>query len=163
MLYYNIISSPIGELCIIKSNKGIRRILLENNAPFEQYLHNNFPDEKVVNNSFELKKSSNQIHEYFDLSRKEFSLDIDIQLSSYYRKVLKKVENIPYGKTASYKLIAIETGNPKASRAVGNANANNPLPIIIPCHRVIANDGRIGGYGGGLKTKRFLLELEGAL
>ena len=163
MLYYGIISSPIGELCIIKSNKGIRRILLENNAPFEQYLHNNFPDEKVVNNSFELKKSSNQIHEYFDLSRKEFSLDIDIQLSSYYRKVLKKVENIPYGKTASYKLIAIETGNPKASRAVGNANANNPLPIIIPCHRVIANDGRIGGYGGGLKTKRFLLELEGAL
>ena len=163
MLYYNIISSPIGELCIIKSNKGIRRILLSNNAPFEQYLHNNFPDEKVVNNNFELKKSSNQIHEYFDLSRKEFSLDIDIQLSSYYRKVLKKVENIPYGKTASYKLIAIETGNPKASRAVGNANANNPLPIIIPCHRVIANDGRIGGYGGGLKTKRFLLELEGAL
>ena len=163
MLYYSIISSPIGELCIIKSNKGIRRILLSNNAPFEQYLHNNFPDEKVVNNSFELKKSSNQIHEYFDLSRKEFSLDIDIQLSSYYRKVLKKVENIPYGKTASYKLIAIETGNPKASRAVGNANENNPLPIIIPCHRVIANDGRIGGYGGGLKTKRFLLELEGAL
>ena len=163
MLYYNIISSPIGELCIIKSNKGIRRILLENNAPFEQYLHNNFPDEKVVNNSFKLKKSSNQIHEYFDLSRKEFSLDIDIQLSSYYTKVLKKVENIPYGKTASYKLIAIETGNQKASRAVGNANANNPLPIIIPCHRVIANDGRISGYGGGLKTKRFLLELEGAL
>ena len=163
MLYYNIISSPIGELCIIKSNKGIRRILLSNNAPFEQYLHNNFPDEKVVNNNFELKKSSNQIHEYFDLSRKEFSLDIDIQLSSYYRKVLKKVENIPYGKTASYKLIAIETRNPNASRAVGNANANNPLPIIIPCHRVIANDGRIGGYGGGLKTKRFLLELEGAL
>ena len=163
MLYYSIISSPIGELCIIKSNIGIRRILLSNNAPFEQYLHNNFPDEKVVNNNFELKKSSNQIHEYFDLSRKEFSLDIDIQLSSYYRKVLKKVENIPYGKTSSYKLIAIETGNQKASRAVGNANANNPLPIIIPCHRVIANDGRIGGYGGGLKTKRFLLELEGAL
>jgi len=163
MLYYTIISSPIGELCIIKSNKGIRRILLSNNAPFEQYLRNNFPNEKVINNSFELKKYSNQIHEYFDLSRKEFSLDIDIQLSSYYRQVLKKVENIPYGKTASYKLIAIETGNPKASRAVGNANANNPLPIIIPCHRVIANDGRIGGYGGGLKTKRFLLELEGAL
>ena len=61
------------------------------------------------------------------------------------------------------KSIAIKTGNANASRAVGNANANNPLPIIIPCHRVIANDGNIGGYGGGLKTKRFLLELEGAL
>ena len=163
MLYYTIISSPIGELCIIKSNKGIRRILLSNNAPFEQYLRNNFPNEKVINNSFELKKYSNQIHEYFDLSRKEFSLDIDIQLSSYYSKVLKKVESIPYGKTSSYKSIAIKTGNANASRAVGNANANNPLPIIIPCHRVIANDGNIGGYGGGVKTKRFLLELEGTL
>ena len=111
----------------------------------------------------ELKKAANQIHEYFDLSRKKFSLDIDIQLSSYYSKVLKKVESIPYGKTSSYKSIAIKTGNANASRAVGNANANNPLPIIIPCHRVIANDGNIGGYGGGLKTKRFLLELEGAL
>jgi len=163
MLNYSIISSPIGKLCIVKSNKGIRRILFANNYPFETYLQNNFPHEKIVKNNFELKKVSNQIHEYFDLSRKEFSLDIDIQLSSFYRIALTKVVEIPYGETSSYKSIAIKTGNPNASRAVGNANANNPLPIIIPCHRVIANDGSIGGYGGGLQTKRFLLELEGAL
>ena len=163
MLYYNIISSPIGKLCIVKSDIGVQRILFSNNIPFEQYLHNNFSQEKVVCDDSELNKAANQIHEYFDLSRKKFSLDIDIQLSSYYSKVLKKVESIPYGKTSSYKSIAIKTGNANASRAVGNANANNTLPLIIPCHRVIANDGNIGGYGGGLKTKRFLLELEGAL
>ena len=163
MLNYSIISSPIGKLCVVKSNKGVRRILFANNYTFETYLQNNFPHEKIVKNNFELKKVSNQIHEYFDLSRKEFSLDIDIQLSSFYITVLTKVIEIPYGETSSYKSIAIKTGNPNASRAVGNANANNPLPIIIPCHRVIANDGSIGGYGGGLQTKRFLLELEGAL
>jgi|TARA_B100001013_G_scaffold179996_1_gene108265 methylated-DNA-[protein]-cysteine S-methyltransferase len=163
MLNYSIISSPIGKLCVVKSNKGVRRILFANNYTFETYLQNNFPHEKIVKNNFELKKVSNQIHEYFDLSRKEFSLDIDIQLSSFYITALTKVIEIPYGETSSYKSIAIKTGNPNASRAVGNANANNPLPIIIPCHRVIANDGSIGGYGGGLQTKRFLLELEGAL
>ena len=163
MLNYSIISSPIGKLCVVKSNKGVRRILFANNYTFETYLQNNFPHEKIVKNNFELKKVSNQIHEYFDLSRKEFSLDIDIQLSSFYITALTKVIEIPYGETSSYKSIAIKTGNPNASRAVGNANANNPLPIIIPWHRVIANDGSIGGYGGGLQTKRFLLELEGAL
>ena len=163
MLNYSIISSPIGKLCIVKSNKGVRRILFANNYTLETYLQNNFPHEKIVKNNFELKKVSNQIHEYFDLSRKEFSLDIDIQLSSFYITALTKVIEIPYGETSSYKSIAIKTGNPNASRAVGNANANNPLPIIIPCHRVIANDGSIGGYGGGLQTKRFLLELEGGL
>ena len=163
MLNYSIISSPIGKLCVVKSNKGVRRILFANNYTFETYLQNNFPHEKIVKNNFELKKVSNQIHEYFDLSRKEFALDIDIQLSSFYITALTKVIEIPYGETSSYKSIAIKTGNPNASRAVGNANANNPLPIIIPCHRVIANDGSIGGYGGGLQTKRFLLELEGSL
>ena len=79
MLNYSIISSPIGKLCVVKSNKGVRRILFANNYTFETYLQNNFPHEKIVKNNFELKKVSNQIHEYFDLSRKEFSLDIDIQ------------------------------------------------------------------------------------
>ena len=111
MLYYSIISSPIGKLCIVKSDIGVQRLLFSNNIPFEQYLHNNFSEEKVVCDDSELKKAANQIHEYFDLSRKKFSLDIDIQLSSYYSKVLKKVESIPYGKTSSYKSIAIKTGN----------------------------------------------------
>lgn len=163
MLYYSIISSPIGKLCIVKSNKGIRKILFSKDYPFQKCLQHDFPYQKIEHNNFELKEASNQIHQYFDLSRKIFSLNIDIHLPSFYKKSLTKVAEIPFGETTSYKSIAVKIGNPNASRAVGNANANNPLPIIIPCHRVIANDGSIGGYGGGVKTKRFLLELEGAL
>lgn len=163
MLHYSTISSPIGKLCIVKSNKGIKKVLLSTDSPFEKYLYNNFPNQEIEKNNFELKEACNQINEYFALSRKKFSLDIDIHLPSFYRRALIKVAEIPFGKTSSYKSIAMKTGSPNASRAVGNANANNPLPIIIPCHRVIANDGSIGGYGGGLKTKRFLLELEGTL
>ncbi len=163
MLYYSVISSPIGKICIVKSEIGVRRILFSKYYPFKKYLLNIFPNEKIEKNNKELKEIDKQIHEYFHLSRKKFSLNVDLQLTSFYQKALLKVLEIPYGKTSSYKSIAIKSGNANASRAVGNANANNPLPIIIPCHRVIANNGSIGGYGGGLKTKRFLLELEGAL
>ena len=163
MLYYSVISSPIGKICIVKSEIGVRRILFSKHYPFKKYLLNIFPNEKIEKNNMELKEIDKQMHEYFHLSRKKFSLNVDLQLTSFYQKALLKVLEIPYGKTSSYKSIAIKSGNANASRAVGNANANNPLPIIIPCHRVIANNGSIGGYGGGLKTKRFLLELEGAL
>ena len=163
MLYYSVISSPIGKICIVKSEIGVRRILFSKYYPFKKYLLNIFPNEIIEKNNKELKEIDKQIHEYFHLSRKKFSLNVDLQLTSFYQKALLKVLEIPYGKTSSYKSIAIKAGNGNASRAVGNANANNPLPIIIPCHRVIANNGSIGGYGGGLKTKRFLLELEGAL
>jgi len=163
MLYYSVISSPIGKICIVKSEIGVRRILFSKYYPFKKYLLNIFPNEKIEKNNKELKEIDKQIHEYFHLSRKKFSLNVDLQLTSFYQKALLKVLEIPYGKISSYKSIAIKSGNANASRAVGNANANNPLPIIIPCHRVIANNGSIGGYGGGLKTKRFLLELEGAL
>ena len=163
MLYYNVMSSPIGQLCLIKSHKGIRGILFSKFSSYEKYLQNKFPYEEITYNKLELKKATRQINEYFNSSRKVFSLNTDIQLPSFYKKALYKVAEIPYGKTASYKSIATKLENPNASRAVGNANANNPLPIIIPCHRVIANDGNIGGYSGGLKTKRFLLELECAL
>ena len=163
MLYYSVISSPIGKICIVKSEIGVRRILFSKYYPFKKYLLNIFPNERIEKNNKELKEIDKQIHEYFHLSRKKFSLNVDLQLTSFYQKALLKVLEIPYGKTSSYKSIEIKAGNGNASRDVGNANANNPLPIIIPCHRVIANNGSIGGYGGGLKTKRFLLELEGAL
>ena len=163
MLYYSVISSPIGKICIVKSEIGVRRILFSKYYPFKKYLLNIFPNEKIEKNNKKLEEIDKQIHEYFHLSRKKFSLNVDLQLTSFYQKALLKVLEIPYGKTSSYKSIAIKAGNANASRAAGNANANNPLPIIIPCHRVIANNGSIGGYGGGLKTKRFLLELEGAL
>ena len=104
-----------------------------------------------------------ELRKYFSGELKTFSFPLDLQTTPFRRKVLEHVYKIPYGKTASYKEIAIQIGNPGAIRAVGGANANNPIPIVIPCHRVIAHDGSLGGFGGRLDLKMKLLQLEGAL
>ncbi len=107
-----------------------------------------------------------QLDQYLQGARKAFDLPIDWSLlSSFQRKVLGIVYAIPYGQVRTYGDIALEIGNPKAARAVGRANATNPMPLVIPCHRVIGSDGKLHGYGGGegLPTKEWLLQLEGAV
>ena len=163
MIFYSAMSSPIGLLGIAKSNNGVRRVMFSNHAPFKQYLQTVYPQEKIKRDDNELTDPINHLNEYFSSLRMTFELKLDLIAPPYYKKVLKKVANIPYGKTASYKTIAEQTGNPKAVRAVGSANANNPIPIIIPCHRILTHSGKLGGFGGGVETKVFLLELEGAL
>ena len=101
-----------------------------------------------------------QFEQYFNGSRKTFNLKIKLEISAFYQNVLFEVKNILYGETCSYKDIAKNIYNPKSYRAVGNANAMNPLPIIIPCHRVICANGKIGNYGGGIKLKKKLIMLE---
>ena len=163
MIFYSSMSSPIGLLGIAKSNNGIRRIMFSNHAPFKKYLQTAYPQENIKRDDDALTDPINQLNEYFSLLRMKFELKLDLVAPPFYKKVLKKVATIPYGKTTSYKTIAKQTDNPKAVRAVGSANANNPLPIIIPCHRVLTHNGMIGGFGGGVEMKVFLLELEGAL
>ena len=163
MIFYSAMSSPIGQLGIAKSNKGIRRIMFSNHAPFKKYLQTAYPHENIKRDDDALTDSMNQLNEYFSSLRVKFELKLDLVAPPYYKKVLKMVANIPYGETASYKTIAEKTGNSKAVRAVGSANAFNPIPIIIPCHRILSHSGKIGGFGGGVETKVFLLELEGAL
>lgn len=101
-----------------------------------------------------------QLGEYFAGSRRAFDLPIAPRATSFQARVLAALRQIPYGETRSYKEIAEAIGEPKAVRAVGGANGNNPLPIVIPCHRVIGSGGQLTGFGGGLDTKRFLLDLE---
>ena len=163
MIYFSIMSSPIGLLGIAKSNNGVRRIMFSNHAPFKQYLQTVYPQENIKRDDNALTDPINQLNEYFSSLRKRFELKLDLIGPPYYKKVLNMVAKIPYGKTASYKTIAEQTGNPKAVRAVGSANAYNPIPIIIPCHRILTHSGKLGGFGGGVETKVFLLELEGAL
>lgn len=98
--------------------------------------------------------------DYFDKKLKEFTIPIDIRGTAFQLSVWRELCKIPYGKTASYKDIAIAIGKPTAYRAVGQANNNNPVAIIIPCHRVIGQDGSLTGYGGGINIKRHLLALE---
>lgn len=121
---------------------------------------------KKLDGELDQKKTATytkQIAEYLAGTRTTFDLPIDWSiLSPFQQKVLKLVAGIPHGKTAAYKDIAIATGKPKASRAIGRANATNPMPLVIPCHRIVSANGSLTGYSatGGLKTKRWLLELE---
>lgn len=101
-----------------------------------------------------------QLNEYFSGVRKSFDLKLNLTGTNFQKKVWEALGNIPYGETKSYKEIAIEVGSPKAFRAVGSANNKNPIPIIIPCHRVIGKNGKLVGFAGGLHLKEKLLELE---
>ncbi len=110
-----------------------------------------------------LRRAQSQFQQYFDHKRSHFDLDLDIRGTQFQRSVLKAVAAIPYGQTMSYGEIAALLGRPKAARAVGRANGNNRLPIVIPCHRVIASDGRLTGYNnGGISIKQKLIDHERA-
>jgi methylated-DNA-[protein]-cysteine S-methyltransferase len=107
-----------------------------------------------------IKKTANQLDEYFNKKRKEFDIPFKLDGTDFQKKVWNALLNIPYGETRSYGEIVVVIGNPKASRSVGMANNRNPLPIIVPCHRVIGHDGSLTGYAGGLDLKKALLDLE---
>ena len=103
-----------------------------------------------------------QLDEYFAGRRRQFDLPLDLRGPEFYGRCWQALLRIPYGETWSYSRLAAEVGSPRSSRAVGQANHHNPIAIIVPCHRVIASDGSLAGFGGGLEAKKFLLKLEGA-
>ena len=107
-------------------------------------------------------EAARQLREYFAGTRTDFDLPLAPRGTEFQRSVWRQLQEIPYGATISYGELARRVGNPQASRAVGSANGKNPLPIVIPCHRVIAGNGTLGGFGGGLPTKQTLLALEQA-
>ncbi len=107
-----------------------------------------------------LAEARRQLQAYFRGRLREFDLLPDVRGTPFQKRVWRALQEIPYGETRSYKEIALRIGAPNATRAVGGANRQNPIPIVVPCHRVIAADGRLGGYGGGLEVKRMLLSLE---
>ncbi|MFQ6612712.1 MAG: methylated-DNA--[protein]-cysteine S-methyltransferase [Fidelibacterota bacterium] len=164
MIHYTTFDTPIGPLGLARTERGLARILFEAEIPFlAEIVHRKFPYELLVENAAVLEPTVKQLQEYFHGERTVFELETDLVAPQFYKSVLLEVAKIPYGKTASYKEIASRVGNPGAVRAVGGANAHNPLPIIIPCHRVLAHNRGLGGYGGGLELKQYLLELEGIL
>ena len=153
-------SETINEIKIdiIASSKGIRKILInkksESNALSE--ITQISPEDPKVLNVF------TQLKEYFNRQRKEFDLQLEILGTDFQKKVWNELKKIPYGETISYGELANRMGDKNLMRAVAAANGANPLPIIIPCHRVLGADGSLTGYGGGLDVKQKLLELEGS-
>jgi methylated-DNA-[protein]-cysteine S-methyltransferase len=156
--------SPIGLLEIIGDEHHILSILFQNFEPDEGMEMKG--DEKNSGSCLcevapePIMKCVRQLDEYFAGTRKEFDLPLRPVGTPFQMKVWKALQKIKYGKTRSYKDIAGSIKNPNAVRAVGGANGKNPISIVIPCHRVITNDGKIGGYGGGLWRKEWLLDHE---
>ena len=165
MIEYTIIDSPVGKLLLSQSSKGLNNIIFEYQInQFESIILKKYKErQRLIRDDQTLSKASYQLNEYFAGYRKFFELKLDLNLPPFYYKALMAVKSIPYGEYRTYKEIAMIAGSPKAIRAAGSANAKNPIPIVIPCHRVLGSGGRLGGYGGGLNRKNFLLKLEGVI
>ena len=157
MNHYFIHDTPIGELVIETTSDYLIKI------SFKDRLTKDTKNFSKQIKSFILEKTIDQFNEYFFNNRKIFTIPYILNIAPFYRKVLHEVSKIPFGEIKTYKEIAKTVNNKNAYRAVANANANNPLPIIIPCHRVIRSSGEFGGYGGGTKIKKSLLKHENKL
>lgn len=151
---YRYIDSPIGQILLAGDDDGLHYIgFPEGKGRIE-------PQPGWVRSDSAFADAARQLSEYFDGRRRSFDLQLSPHGTRFQLAVLRALQEIPYGETRSYAEIAKAVGNPKAVRAVGAANGRNPLPIVIPCHRVIGAKGGLTGFGGGIETKRFLLELE---
>lgn len=161
-LTYDILPTPVGLMGIAKTEKGLCNVQsrIKSEANYRGYLGKLY-SVRPNRNAKKLAGIANQFEKYFNSELKAFSFPLDIvQGTPFQRKVWRQLQTIPYGETRSYSWLAKAMGNPKAHRAVGNANGGNPIPIVIPCHRVILSAGGLGGYTRGPSIKKHLLQLE---
>lgn len=161
---YRVVDSPVGKLLLAATERGMLRVAfeLENHAAVLQQLSSTVSP-RILEAPELLDSAARQLDEYFDGRRQAFDLPLDFSLSRGFRlDVLHHLPHIAYGTTESYSQVARAAGSPNAVRAVGTACATNPLPVIVPCHRVVRTDGSYGGYLGGTEAKRTLLTLEAA-
>jgi O-6-methylguanine DNA methyltransferase len=135
---------------------------VESKNAFRSSLSRRFENADIVENEKALGEARRQIEEYLQGRRTSFTLPIDLRVTTFQRRVLKEVAKIPFGKTLSYGEVARRIGKPQGARAVGSALHRNPIPLVIPCHRVIGSDGSLVGFGGGVHLKAYLLDFEGA-
>ena len=154
------IQTPIGTLDVVGRRDRKREVIVHLTLP-EGSADPRWAD--LERRDEALPQTRRQIDEYFSGNRHAFQLDLDGQGTEFQQLVWRELTKIPYGETRSYAQIAEAIGRPAAVRAVGAANGRNPIPIVVPCHRVIGADGSLTGFGGGLEAKKWLLELEGAL
>ena len=159
---YRTVDSPIGSLLLAATTEGLVRVAFDcegHDAVLAALAGRVSP--RVLRAPGRLDAAARQLEEYFAGRRQAFDLPLDLRLASPFRRtVVRQLASIPYGSTASYATVAAAVGKPAAVRAVGSACATNPVPLVLPCHRVVRSDGSIGQYGGGTAAKRALLDLE---
>ena len=170
ILQYMKMDSAVGPLFLAASSRGLVALEFDARLPGQQSIRPNPRDLREENKNFSFVESPlsmraylNELEEYFSGKRRKFDFSLDLRGTDFQISCWRALLAIPYGETRSYADIARAIGRPNAFRAVGMANNRNPIAIVVPCHRVIASDGTLCGYGGGLGVKRKLLELEGAL
>jgi methylated-DNA-[protein]-cysteine S-methyltransferase len=155
---YDVIESPVGELAVAATDHGLCRISYDAEG-FEDQLARVFGARVLRSPLDDVRR---ELDEYFEGGRREFDLPIDLRVAPFQQDVLAALALVPYGLTTTYGALARESGHPSAARAVGTVMNRNPIPIVLPCHRVIGANGSLTGYAGGLDRKRTLLRLEGA-
>jgi O-6-methylguanine DNA methyltransferase len=169
-LRYTTFVSPVGPLFLSASDRGLVALEFDIRLPGQQTIRPNPRDLRVESKSLRFERSDtdmrvyvNELEQYFAGELRKFNFQLDLRGTDFQLACWRALLAIPYGETRSYADIARAVGRPQGFRAVGMANNRNPIAIVVPCHRVIASDGTLCGYGGGLEVKRKLLELEGAL
>jgi methylated-DNA-[protein]-cysteine S-methyltransferase len=161
---YTEIESPLGTWLVAMTEAGLVKIAFH--PDFDDVLHELSAriSPRVLKVPSRFDDLRREFDEYFEGNRREFDVPLDWRLvEGFNRRVLEATAKIPYGKMSTYKTMATKAGSPRAARAAGNALHNNPIPLVVPCHRVIGSNGGLVGYGGGLPMKEYLLKLEGAL
>jgi len=161
-LYYTVFDSRLGRILVTRTDRGLNNLIFHLpiwGKVFEEL--NKRKDIELIKSESKFTNLKKQLKEYFSGKKIKFREKLDLSSGTpFQQKVWKNMMKIPYGKTVSYKKLAQMVGNSRKARAVGSACAKNPLPIIVPCHRIIRSDGGLGGYAGGIERKRRLLRIE---
>jgi methylated-DNA-[protein]-cysteine S-methyltransferase len=161
---YDLVDTPIGTLLVAATENGLCRISYDPQPEQELDRLARVFGTRVLRSPAPVDAARRQLDEYFEGSRQRFELPVDLALlADFNRRVLRELARVPYGEVVTYGELAARAARPRAARAVGTVMNRNPLPIVLPCHRVIGANGKLVGYGGGLERKEALLRLEGAL
>jgi len=161
---YDIVDTPIGQLFVAATDRGLCRISFDTETERVVEGLARTLGTRVLRSPRPVDKTRRQLEEYFDKRRTDFALEVDLRLAAdFSRRVLQELALVPYGEVTTYGELARRADRPRAARAVGTVMNRNPIPIVLPCHRVVGSTGSLVGYGGGLDRKEALLRLEGAI
>ena len=161
---FDVVESPLGPLLVVATDRGLLRVVYDAEPELELERLARVAGPRVLRSPRAVDGARRQLEQYFEGRRESFDLDLDLRgLAPFAEHVLAELARVPYGTTTTYGTLAARAGAPKAARAVGTVMNRNPVPIVLPCHRVVGASGALTGYGGGLDRKVHLLRLEGVL
>jgi methylated-DNA-[protein]-cysteine S-methyltransferase len=156
---YDVVDSPVGVLHVASTERGLCRISYRGEG-LEDTLARQFGVRVLRSPLDDVRR---ELDEYFEGKRRDFDLPLDLRVAPFHAAVLRELARVPYGRTETYGALAAKAGRPRAARAVGTVMNRNPIPIVLPCHRIVGANGSLTGYAGGLDVKRHLLQLEGVM